>query len=162
MNKFLIAALVSLFAVACGDGAKEPDLLENGAACAADNEDEVCTDPAFCLEEFENGTPVAGGMCTDECEWNEDYTDTCSDGELCLRYNPTGEKVCFQGCSADADCREDDGYSCLCLDFFCQSQACVPDLSQSASEELPADSPWRGQPTAILFDTALETLELLE
>lgn len=159
MIRSIIPALLLTLVVACGDdGKNEPTLLENGAACQADNEDEVCTDPAFCLEEFENGVELAGGMCTDECAWGENPgdPDTCGDGEVCLRYNPTQEYVCFQECSSDADCREDDGWSCLCLDFFCSTSACVPELSEPASRTVPEDD-FLEHP-ALLYDTAYEAL----
>lgn len=119
---------------ACGDETPpepEPVMLENGAACMADSPDEVCTS-GLCVEEFKDGTQISGGFCTDECIWDEtDGSDTCPEEELCVRYTATDEYYCFQDCASDADCRTEDGWECLCLDFFCGYQVCVPPLESA-------------------------------
>ena len=118
---------------ACGgDSGPDPVVLDNGEACVADNPDEVCASD-LCVEEFEDGVDVDEGMCTDVCEWNEDYSDTCAEGEVCLTYRPTGEFYCFEDCAADADCRTEDGWSCMCLDFLCLEGACIPDITDKAA-----------------------------
>jgi len=148
-----ITATVLAFTLgACGSDGPEPITLENGEACVADNLDEVCASD-LCLEEFGDGVEVDGGMCTDVCAWNDDATDTCTNGvdgdggQICLNYRPSGEFFCFDDCTTDADCRADEGWSCLCLDFFCGEAACVPDLSPEGATILEYDQ-------TSLYDTA--------
>lgn len=132
MKQILLLTLALLVAPACGDGAAPVTVLENGEACSADNPDEVC-ESDLCLEEFGDGVDVDEGLCTEECVWNEDASDTCADGEICLNYRPSNEFFCFEDCTTDADCRTEDGWSCLCLDFFCLEAACIPDLDDEES-----------------------------
>jgi hypothetical protein len=117
---FMCAALV----ISCGGDDDKGLELPNGEAC----EQGDCAS-GLCLEQL-GEVEVPGGMCSDECMWGENPgdPDTCADGEVCLKYNPTNEYLCFQNCTAHADCREDEGYECMCLDFFCIAAACVPPL----------------------------------
>ena len=73
---------------------------------------------------------VPGGFCTATCEWGENPgdPDTCGDGEVCLRYNPTQEFFCFQNCTSNADCRGEETWTCVCLDHLCGTQVCIPPL----------------------------------
>jgi len=137
MKKFIgftiVIFAICLITSSCGSGG--PDPVENGVTCELSEE---CVS-GNCVTEFQDETEVAGGFCTDECAWlttdGEEceagldcLVDSCPDTELCLRYNPTGEKVCFQKCTANEDCRVNEGWECVCLDFFCDAQACVPPL----------------------------------
>ena len=69
MRLTLILALI-LSLGACGaDSSPDADLLDPaGEACEIDD---TC-ESGLCVSEFADGTPVAGGMCTDACEWLED------------------------------------------------------------------------------------------
>jgi len=127
MSKSIVLVSI-LFVLSCAGGTDDP--VENGESC------DVAEDclSGYCLTEFVDGTTIDGGMCTDECEWNDDLTDTCVEGEICLRWNATGEKVCFQECTSNDDCRSndtecnDDDWTCECLDSFCSERACLPRL----------------------------------
>jgi len=148
MKKILLSTILVFSVAACGgnDG-PEPIILENGEACVADNPDEVCASD-LCLEEFEDGTDVDEGLCTEVCEWNDDASDNCAEGEICLTYRPTNEFYCFEDCTTNADCRTEDGWSCLCLDFLCTQGACIPDLAEENTRESdPVSRP-------VLYDSA--------
>ncbi len=112
----LILALFTL--AACGGDDPTPD----GQSCSANNE---CAS-YLCLRTFDNGVEVAGGTCTSECEWYEDFTDSCPDGQVCLRYNATDEYYCFDECAESSDCREDDGWYCQFVGL--DTSACIPPL----------------------------------
>ena len=130
--KRLVAYSIIVLLAACG-GDKPVPLAENGEACELS---EDCLSET-CLTEYGDGVPVPGGICTDECEWNDpasEDVDTCVEGEICLRYFKTSEKHCYLVCQSDRDCREPDvgpdagapEWSCECLDGPCNLQACVP------------------------------------
>jgi hypothetical protein len=106
------------------------------------------------LEEFADGVDVDEGLCTDTCEWNEDFSDTCAEGSICLNYNPTDEFFCFQDCLVDTDCRVEDGWSCLCLDHLCGEAACIPDLEDEEEEQ--SSRIYQDYHRDLLYDTALE------
>lgn len=135
--KNILTLTLALFmtTAACGEGpAPAPvTVLENGEACDAEDESFVC-EGELCLEEFADGTDVDEGLCTDTCEWNEDFSDSCEEGYMCLNYRPTNEFFCFEDCSTDSDCRTEDGWSCLCLDFLCAEGACIPDLTDEGKD----------------------------
>lgn len=152
MRLTLGTVLACALTVACGDGTNTPDATPppaaNGEACVASDE---CVSE-LCMTEWADGTVIAGGMCTDECEWGDPdaLEGTCTgEGEICLRYNPTEEFNCFQSCAGSDDCRVEEGWSCECLDFFCNVQACIPPLPAS----LPNDTK-----RAMLYDTLNEAL----
>lgn len=118
--KLVMGILMSVMLVAaCGDDGGDAT-LQNGESCMMDGE---CVS-GTCVTEFENGQEVLGGLCTNECSFEDE--DSCAEGEICLRYNPTNEFVCFPTCDTNEDCRAD--WSCACLDFFCVSKACAPPL----------------------------------
>lgn len=121
MKRFAIAA--ALLLTACGDNIV--DLLPDGSACTSDTE--AC-ESGYCLEALEDGTEITGGTCTHECEWLPDQTDTCPDGQTCVRYNYTGEFFCLPDCVDQGDCRTDDGWVCTCLEHTCAQPICVPPL----------------------------------
>lgn len=124
MTRPLLALIFVL--AACGDDGPSVTVLDNGAACEAESETEVCA--GTCVTAFQDEVEIAGGLCTEECTWNEDQSDTCVDGEVCLRYNPTQEFYCFPNCETDADCRTEDMWTCACLDLFCSEKGCLPPL----------------------------------
>lgn len=105
---------------ACGDNEAPPPAV-NGDACMVDSDCES----GVCLTEWADGEVLFEGLCTDVCEFTDEIQGTCEDeAEMCLRYNPTEEHHCYQTCGTDDDCR--DGWSCLCIGFFCTDQACLP------------------------------------
>lgn len=116
MKKMILGFVILM--VACGD---ETKVISNGGACPAENE--VC-ESDLCLEQFEDDVAVTGGICTQECVWNEDYTDNCPEGEICLQYRWTGEKYCFLDCDSQSDCRE----GLICQEVGNAEAACVPPL----------------------------------
>lgn len=112
--KRLIALMVWL--VSCG-GDEPPAAVGEGCSDNLDCASELC------VTTFDDARVVNGGLCTTACEFN-DPDLACADGEICLRYNGTGEKYCYVQCSDDRQCRT--GWSCPCLDLLCQMRACVP------------------------------------
>ena len=124
MRQIVPILMFVFLAGACAGNGEE--VLLNGEACEAD--DNHC-ESGLCVEAL-GEVEVPGGFCTDECMWGENPgdPDTCAEGEICLRYNPTNEYLCYQRCSQQADCRGEEGWSCECLDFFCSVQACIPPL----------------------------------
>lgn len=115
MRQGLIA--IALLAAACGS-----DTREDGASCVASDE----CGSGLCVTQFADGQVVDGGVCTQECEWGEGSEDTCPDGQVCLWYIYTDEKLCFLRCGSDDDCRTEDGWSCAVLDS--STSACIPNL----------------------------------
>jgi hypothetical protein len=104
-----------------------------GGACAATAD---CQLGGLCLAESSSG--LAGGYCSDQCSPGSS-TDPCGTGQICLSTGTAA--VCLDGCNADADCRQDDGYSCrtipggkACLPMPCTSNT---DCQQSATSCLP-------------------------
>jgi len=118
--------MVVLMLGACGDDETPPEPILNGEACEIDG---LPCESGLCVETLGDNV-VPGGFCTAECEWGENPgdPDTCAEGEVCLRYNPTQEFFCFQECISIADCRGDEDWDCLCLDFFCSVNVCIPPL----------------------------------
>lgn len=122
----MTATLLAAVAVACSAGG---DVL-SGMSCDRDGQCET----GLCVTQYENRVDVAGGLCTEECEWlDEDGetceadcaedADTCPEGFSCLQYVKTGEKFCYEDCTQDADCRQDDGWACYWL-----TDSCIPPL----------------------------------
>ena len=70
-----------------------------GDPCATDGD---CPTGGFCRKDF------PGGLCTLSCATR---CTACPQGSVCLNSGPTGEKLCFKGCSAPADCRS--GFGCF-------------------------------------------------
>lgn len=117
-NKLIASICFIVVSVGC-DG---PDRADNGGACVEDNS----CNSGLCVEAFGNGTVVEGGLCTQECEWTGGLMDDCPEEEVCLRYNATGEKLCFLECETDDDCRSDEGWVCQFVgDGY---SACIPPL----------------------------------
>lgn len=128
MKKLLICVLL---AAACGDNdpgvldagvpdAGMPDAGPVGAACV----DDIDCASNFCVTELKDGVEVLDGLCTNECSFDD--LDSCEDSAVCLVYRPTQEHFCFVACDVDEDCRE--GWTCPCLNFFCDDKACIPPL----------------------------------
>ena len=126
ITSYVILAILSLFAIVgcvlvlsgCG-GSDEPDLAAFGESCAADSD---CATNECLLELGGDPTLVfEGGMCTSTCSFED--LDSCSEDEICLRWNPTNEFFCFKLCATDSDCRVEDNYECI--DIFPVS-VCVP------------------------------------
>ncbi len=115
--------LVLIIVSACADDPPPPS--EVGAACELPDDCES----GLCMTEFADGADIAGGVCTTGCMWNGDGTDTCPEGQACIRYTPTQEFLCLPRCAEDEDasddCRYDEGWQCR--DFFTLS-VCVPPL----------------------------------
>lgn len=113
-----------LVLTACG-GDDEPEPQPNGEACEIPEDCEKGT----CLIAFgdpeKGGIPFPGGMCTNECSFED--KESCAEGETCLTYRPTGELYCFVDCDLDADpdeCREE--YMCTCIDYCIITTVCLP------------------------------------
>lgn len=117
MEKNITVAFIMLIA-ACDS----PPRGSNGDGCSADNSCES----GLCVQAFADGQVLEGGICSQECEWTGGLSDDCPEPEVCLRYNATGEKLCFLECESDDDCRADEGWICLAVgDGYA---ACVPPL----------------------------------
>lgn len=115
-----ILSIVPFLVAACADTPPSKD----GEACVPDKTE---CESGLCVDSFGDGVKLDGGLCTTTCEWNADGTDDCVDGQTCLRYNPTGEKYCFLDCLTDDDCRTEDGWTCVVLDFL-GDKSCIPPL----------------------------------
>lgn len=118
MKKIACALIAGLLVTACGDdGPSSP----TGDGCDSNDDCES----GFCLTDYGDGTEVAGGICTEECEWtgSTGHDDTCPEGQACLNYTATGEKHCYLDCTTDADCRTEDGWVCSFL-----LRTCIPPL----------------------------------
>lgn len=146
------ALALALTAGACSDDGPNVTVLDNGAACSTSDETEVCASD-LCLEEFADGKDVNEGMCTEVCEWNDDLSDTCAEGEVCLTYRPTNEFYCFEDCTTNADCRAEDGWTCLFLGGA--TGACIPDLTSDNAREGEAQ-----ESRPVLYDSATTALAL--
>ncbi len=118
-KRLFIASLVSTL-VACGDNITPPQPSPDGEPCAEDSECES----GLCVRQFGDGKEIAGGMCSQECVY-EQGTDSCPEGEACLRYTATREQFCFTECVSDEDCRVDEGWTCVNLYVL---RACIPPL----------------------------------
>ncbi len=83
------------------------------------------------LADIDRGTTqeFPGGLCTTNCDWNDSTLENsgCEQGEECLMWNPTGQMYCFQMCGRDADCRSEEGYSCINLGWLEPLLVCLPD-----------------------------------
>ena len=108
-----------LFLVACGG---EPPLKVDGSSCGASDECES----GMCVEKFQDGVPIPNGMCSRTCNWLPDLTSDCpmdGMGQTCLQYRATGEKLCFDSCTSNEECRLDEGWTCTQVGFF--EKACL-------------------------------------
>lgn len=130
LKRFVSVYAFCFASIACGGSPGEV-----GEACS----DNMDCESKLCVAEFADGQEVLGGMCTVQCHSGGsassppfavvrsfDLSDLCEKGEVCLRYL-TGEHYCFLECDGEGGCR--DGWSCSCVDLFCQVRACIPPIS---------------------------------
>ena len=105
MKSILIAIVCSLALLGCGDDEPTVELAPVGAACTVA---EGCASDV-CATSYIDGTVIEGGVCTFSC----DFTDNpCEEGQECLRYNRTGEFLCFARCELETECRVAEGWTC--------------------------------------------------
>lgn len=105
MKSILFAVVLSCMLIGCGDDEPEVELAPVGASCVIA---EGCASDV-CATKYADGTIIEGGVCTFSC----DFTDNpCVEGQECLRYNRTGESLCFAHCGTVVDCRGEEGWTC--------------------------------------------------
>ena len=81
-----------------------------------------CLVGGFCVAAQDNGQPTGftGGYCTDTCGTAQ--SPACPAGSFCGF--SVGSRSCIDACTADADCRQADGY--LCRDLGQGRYGCYP------------------------------------
>lgn len=103
-----------------GDATVAPDATPDagpssgalGSACERDRGcDSIAGEPPFCLDGGDGfvGRRFTGGYCTALCSVDE--PDPCGPGAFCWRL--FGPGYCVTMCESDADCRTEEGYSCI-------------------------------------------------
>ena len=105
MKKILFLVVLSFMLIGCGDDEPTVELDPVGASCTVA---EGCASDV-CATEYLDGTVIVGGVCTFSCDFED---NRCAEGQECLRYNRTGESLCFARSDSIEDCRGEEGWDC--------------------------------------------------
>ena len=104
-----------------GDGTADSCLISPtapiGAACIRGQ----CANDGVCLTD--DGNRYLNGYCTADCSMN---AAACGMGSTCRTIPTVGTgALCFDDCTADADCRVAEGYTCVDTDATAGGDTCL-------------------------------------
>lgn len=101
----LVFVLLLVAFGACGDG----PIPEAGQGCETL---EDCPAGMQCLLQLSPWHPIAGGICTYDCELaKSDAEDTCGPNTVCVKWQGLGQSKCWPRCESQ-ECRTDEGWHC--------------------------------------------------